>query len=166
MARPVLDYTSYDDIRAVLGVSEDEIEDTTLSLSLYEFGLAAEIREVALTLDSDLVIVSAIEADDRTTEEANLYESAYLFSTLSVAKQLLTSLPLFSPKEITDGKASMSRYAANPYEATMKRVESDYLRYKNALTTAYASYKLTTASARSVLVYMGISTPSTNPITG
>ena len=39
----LLTYTTYDDIRAALGVSSDEIEDATLSLSLYELNLTSDL---------------------------------------------------------------------------------------------------------------------------
>jgi uncharacterized protein (UPF0335 family) len=162
----LLDYTTYDDIRAVLGVSSDEIEDTTLSLSVYEFGLASEIRGVSRTLVSDLAAVAAIPEEDWTDPQRELMEGMSLFATYSVAKQLLTSLPLFSPKEQTDGKASLVRYAMNPYEETIRRVEAEYKRFRTELDEIYAAFKSTSASARAVLTLMYVSSPSSDPVTG
>lgn len=162
----VLDYTTYDDVRAALGVSEDELEDATLSLSLYEFSLSADIRSVSLTLSADYATVANKDPGARTEDEIVLLESASLFATYSVARHLLTSLPLFSPKEITDGKASAVRYSINPYKDTMDRVESMYSRYRDALTTAYAAYKVTSATTRTVPIFMAVSQPGTDPVTG
>ena len=35
MSRPITEYTTYDDVRAALGVSVDDLEDSTLALDLY-----------------------------------------------------------------------------------------------------------------------------------
>lgn len=162
----MLDYTTYDDIRAVLGVSSDEIEDSTLSLQVYEFGLSSEIRAVSRSLATDVATVIAIAEGSRTTAEAELLEVMSLFATYAVARQLLTSLPLFSPKEISDGKASQTRYATNPYEETIRRVESEFNRFKAELEEVYASYKSTTAQSRVERTYLMVSSPASDPITG
>jgi uncharacterized protein (UPF0335 family) len=162
----LLDYTTYGDIRAVLGVSEDEIEDSTLSLQVYEFGLSSEIRAVSRSLVSDVATVIAKEESTRTATESELLEVMTLFSTYAVARQLLTSLPLFSPKEISDGKASQTRYSINPYEETIRRVETEFNRFKAELEEVYASYKSTTAQARVERTYILVSSPSTDPVTG
>lgn len=160
------DYTTFEDIRAALGVSEDEIEDATLSLSLYEFSLSADIRSVSLTLTADYATVSSKQPSERTNDEVVLVECMTLFTTYSVAKHLLTSLPLFSPKEVTDGKASVTRYPTNPYKDTMERVESQYVKFRDALLTAYAAYKATTASSRTTRTLLSVSSPSFDPVTG
>ena len=162
----LLDYTTYDDIRAVLGVSTDEIEDATLSLAVYEYGLASEIRSVSRTLVSDLATVYAIAESSWTDAQRELVEGMSLFCTYSVARQLLTSLPLFSPKEISDGKASTVRYSTNPYEETIRRVENEYVRYKTELDSAYAAVKSSSVTARIDRTFMVVSTPTSDPVTG
>lgn len=163
----ILDYTTYDDIRAVLGVSSEELEDATVSLQVYEFGLSSEIRSVSRTLVSDLATVVASPEAGWTDVQRELVEGMTLFCTYSVARQLLTSLPLFSPKEITDGKASQVRYSTNPYEETIRRVQAEYSRFKTDLDAIYASFKSSTATASTTRILM-IGGPSTsiNPITG
>lgn len=160
------DYTTFDDVRAALGVSADELEDATLSLPLYEFGLMAEIRGVSLDLDSDFTTVASKDSSTLTSAESVLFESMVLFCTYAVGRQLLTSLPLFSPKEISDGKASVGRYAMNPYKDTIERVERDYQRWRDALVTAYAAYKATSAPTRVLPVLLSRSALATDPVTG
>lgn len=162
----ILDYTTYDDIRAALGVSTDELEDATLALSLYEFGFSADLRSVSLGIDADYATVLAIEESSWTSDQRVFVECATLFATYSVAQQCLASLPLFSPKEITDGKASVTRYAQNPYKDTMQRVEAWYNRYRDALITAYAAFKATSRTERTTLVFMASAALSTDPVTG
>lgn len=162
----ILDCTTYDDIRAALGVSSDELEDATLALSLYEFGLSADLRSLSLTISTDFATVSNIAEDTQSEVEKVFVECMSLFATYSVANQCLTSLPLFSPKEITDGKASVTRYAQNPYKDTMDRVEAAYIKFRDALTTAYAAYKTTARDDRAVIQFMAVIGLSTDPVTG
>lgn len=162
----MLDYTTYDDIRAVLGVSSDELEDSTLSLTVYEYGLSSELRSINRAIPTDHATVAAKSESTWTNEERDFIEVMSLFSTYAVARHLLTSLPLFSPKEISDGKASMVRYSINPYEETIKRVEGMYQRYRDELETVYSAYKVETAPSRPLRTFMSVASPSSDPITG
>ncbi len=162
----LLDYTTYDDIRAALGVSSDELSDATLSLAVYEYSLASEIRAISRQLASDAATVSAIDEGTRTATEQELVEVMSLFCTYTVARQLLPSLPLFSPKEQSDGKASLSRYSTDPYRETMKRVEQEYARFRADLQAVYADYKATSTTTSTPRVYMVVSSPSSDPVTG
>lgn len=162
----LLSYTTYDDIRAALGVSSDELEDTTLSLAVYQFGLSADVRAVSLTLASDVATVRAKAVETRTEQESVLLEAMTLFATYSVAKQLLGALPLFAPKEMTDGKAGQARFALDPYKATIKSVNEDYGRYRAALVTAYADYKSSSTDEVPLIPLLRVSTPSSDPVLG
>lgn len=162
----LLDYTTFEDVRAALGVSPDEIEDSTLSLSLYEFSLSAAIRAVSAGLTADFATVDAKVPNTLTSIEEILIECMTLFATYAVARELLTSLPLFSPKEITDGKAAVTRYSINPYKDTMARVEAQYTRYRDALVTAYADYKSTSTTTNVAPVLLFVGQPSFDPVTG
>lgn len=46
----ITDYTTYDDVRAVLGVSTDELEDTTLALETYASALLLDLEDVDVAL--------------------------------------------------------------------------------------------------------------------
>lgn len=136
----LVDFTTFDDVRAALGVSSDELEDSTLSLAVYEFNLKRELRELAGSLPSTYATVAA--ATQRTDAQTQLFESVRLFSTYAVAWHLCASLPMFSPKEVTDSKASFSRYAAGTLEETISRVEMQYGTFK-----AYVQASLTNLDA-------------------
>lgn len=157
------DFTSFDDIRAALGVSSEEIEDTTLSLPLYEYNLKSELEEVGITLITDF---QALVGDPLTDTEQRLRETVMVFSTYAVAVQLCTSLPLFSPKEISDGKAHITRYAQDPYKATIEAVKAAYERAKMRLVAAYAALNVTTAPATVFRSYVTVVASSTDPVTG
>ena len=159
----VTDFTSYNDIRAALGVSADEIEDTTLSLPLYEYDLTSELEAVSLGLITDF---KALTGDPLTEPERRLKESVILFATYSVAAHLTVSLPLFSPKEIGDGKAHITRYATNPYRDTIDAVNAKLESHKARVVAVYAAFKVTTAAPTTFRTYITAVAPGSDPVTG
>lgn len=159
----LLDYTTYEDIRAALGVSNDELEDSTLSLEVYEGNLTLELEDVSLALQTEYATVAALTT--RTDAQTRFYDAARLFSTYAVAKHASVTLPMFSPKDIGDGKALVSRWADSPYKTTIKEVEKMYDRLKNRLAQAFAAYQ-STSTTSVVQTFMVVSSPSTNPVTG
>lgn len=160
----LLTYTTYDDIRAALGVSSDEIEDATLSLSLYELNLTSEFEDIDLTLEETYATVAALSS--RTAVQDRFLQATRLFSTYAVAYQAATSLPLFSPKDISDGKATVSRYADSPYKEVIKRLEQLYGRYKARLEAAFSD--ATAGDAPSIVSrpYFNVAVPDSDPVTG
>lgn len=162
------DFTTYDDIRAALGVSPDEIEDSTLSLAVYEFNLKSELEDLdsSLSLISDFATVSDLDAGARSALQDRFYRAVYLFSTYAVAKHLTSSLPLFSPKEITDGKASLVRYAQNPYEKTISDVVALYDKYRTRAIEAYAAFQSTTATPTTRRIFLARAARGVDPVTG
>ena len=129
----LVDFTSHDEVRAVLGISDDELEDSTLSLPVYEFDLKKELREVSSDLLGTYATVSSTPPEDRSDAEEQLYEAVRLFSTYAVARHLCTGLANMSPKEMTDSKASFVRYAAGNIEAITSNVEQRYTLFKSNL---------------------------------
>jgi hypothetical protein len=160
----LLTYTTYDDIRAALGVSSDEIEDATLSLSLYELNLTSEFEDIGLTLESDYATVAALSS--RTAVQDRFLQATRLFATYAVAYQAATSLPLFSPKDISDGKATVSRYADSPYKEVVKRIEQLYGKYKARLEAAFAANGAVSAPSITPRPYFTVSVPDSDPVTG
>jgi hypothetical protein len=162
----LIEITSYDDVRAALGVSEDELKDTTLSLDLYAFNLTSELEGISLTLIPTFTQVKAIAAVDRTDVQTRLFQAAKLFATYAVAKQLCTSLPLFAPKEQTDGKASLGRFSSDPYKATIARITADY---ETAVTRVAAALEGLTPEVPRVITsrpYFSVVAALVDPVTG
>lgn len=162
------DFTTYDDIRAALGVSSEEIEDATISLPVYEFSLQGELEDVDSTLNLILDFATVVEIAPglRTAAQSRFFQATYLFATYAVARHLTSSLPLFSPKEVTDGKASVVRYAQDPYERTIERVEKLYEKQRVKLAEAYAAFKTTSVAAPVRRVFFVTSAIATDPVTG
>lgn len=158
-------YTSFDDIRAVLGVSIDELEDPTISLPVYALNLEAELRDISPQLPSDLEAVRGKEPSLRTSDETWLLQMGQLFVTYSVANQLSSAMPMFSPKEISDSKASLSRFSMNPFTETIKRVKEQFETTKSRLTAAYDVVKANSGT-KVRPAYMVVSRPGRDPVTG
>jgi hypothetical protein len=157
------EFTTFNDIRAALGVTSDELQDTTLSLKLYEFGLTADLESVDLTLSEQYSTVSALPSP--SAAQTRFLEATQLFSTYSVARALLGSLPMFAFKEVTDGKAIDTRFALDPYKETTKRVEAQFAQTQERLRATLAALTSTTVEVvrRS---FLAVASPTRDPILG
>ena len=161
----LLDYTTYEDVRALIGVSSDELEDATLGLEVYETYLISEFEEIGENLVSDFETVAMVSEATRTTQQKRFYRMTRLFASYATAKQLTASLPMFGPKDISDGKATVSRFAASPYKDVVKGIAQEYDRIKGLLSDAYLA--LTSASSTTtVRSYLGSTGLSVDPVTG
>lgn len=155
-------YTTYAAIRAALGVSSKELTDAVLGTEIYEYELLRELRAIDAGLPADFATVAAV-AEPRPTVSQNLYEAVRLFAAYNVANHCLSVLPLFSPKAISDGKASLSRHT---FEDAVARVESLFIRLRKSLIDAYAVYNGGTATDSYSLPPLTSSSPDYDPVIG
>jgi len=129
----LLNYTSYDEIRAVLGVSDEELEDVTLALPIYAQKLGFELEDISSTLES--VYEAAKTAPVPTTAQTKLLNSVQVFSAYAIAKHLLGSASLFAPRRVGDGRAETER-VTDPFETLRDDVEAGYLSLKQRVSSA------------------------------
>lgn len=162
----LVDLTTCEEVRAVLGVSDDEIEDRTILLPVYEYNLEAELRGVSATLISRCDSVRAKAEADRTDNEKWLLKMASIFATYAVAKNLTTSLPMFSPKEISDSKASIARFAQNPYADTIASILKQFDVAKGRVTAALTAIETVNARRFSYVPNLMRAAGGTDPVTG
>jgi hypothetical protein len=127
------DYTSYDEIRAVLGVSDEEIEDTTLALPIYAQKLEFEMEEISVNLQG--FYTTALAAVPPTAAQTKLLNTVQVFSAYAIAKHLLGSASLFAPRRIGDGRAETER-VTDPFEALRQHVEAGYQYMKQKVIAA------------------------------
>ena len=157
----ILDYTTYDGIRAVLGVSTDELEDATLDLEIYDSGLVLDLEDVDLGLSEAYLALPAT----RTATQDRFHRTVRMFAAYSVARQLTASLPMFGPKDISDGKATVTRFADSPYKEVTKRVKEGFDSARTRLEKSYAA--LTSASyTLTIPTFMSVVSPASDPVTG
>lgn len=158
----LLNYTTYDDIRAALGVSDEELEDDVLGLQLYEDHLSFELSDVHPELAALHTSFESIAV--LTSAQERFMVACRGFATYAVARALTSTLPMFGPKSVEDGKARMERFA-DPYKATIEAVNKSYAAWKTRLEAAYGT--LMSTSKPTVFVSYAVSaTPTYNPITG
>lgn len=155
-------YTDYASIKASLGVSDEDLEDSTLALALYSDNLTQELEDVALTLPETFATIKAKDAP--TALETRFLTACRLFSTFAVAKMLTAALPLFAAKEVTDGKAAVGRFDS-PYKDVIKSVNEQYATQRARLVNALTAVG-TTSVASTARVYMAVASPSSDPVTG
>lgn len=159
----IINFTTFNDIRAVLGVSDDEIEDATLSLDIFELNLTSELEDISVNLIGDYSTVA--ELTTRTAVQERFYQATRLFSAYAVAYQATGSLPLFSPKDISDGKATVSRYADSPYREVIKKVSAQYEKFKVKLEKAYAEFGSSSAPSRTIPSLFAVASGARDPVT-
>lgn len=158
-------YITYAEVRSVLGVSDDELEDTTLALSLYADSLELELAEIGENLASEFADVVDIAEGSRTTVQQKFYRLTRLFAAYAVAKQLGSSLPMFGPKDLTDGKASFARFADSPYKKTLEKVSENYDDFHGKLVSAYAALSSSSVAETTRTLFAGVGL-ATDPVVG
>lgn len=163
MTAPVSFYTTYADVRAALGVTPEELEDATIELGLYSDNLEVELEEIDTGLAGVYVTTKALASPTSTQDK--FLQAVRLFSTYAIAKHLTSTVTLFAPKDITDGKAAVARIA-DPYKTVKADVIAQYDRFRTRLTSLFAQVNSTEAATGATKVYFGVVSPDSDPVTG
>lgn len=140
MAWPVEWYTSFNSIRGILGVSDEEgaLEDDYLGGDYVEASLHLALTALGSALPADFAAAKNVAYASRTEAQQTLALLVPMFAALAVARAVGPSLPMLA-KTITDGKASFSRFADAPYKETLARVEAEYWTARSTLAETYAA---------------------------
>ena len=156
-------YTTYDEVRAVLGVSDEELEDATLSLPFYAQQLELELESVYESLPSTYSTIQAMAPNIRTPQEQKLFDIVQVYSAYATGKILLVSAPRFAPRRISDGRAEVER-VTDPFATLRDDLEQALISLRARLIKALAALniEITPAVGR---VYFGAAGLSINPIT-
>lgn len=102
-------YTTYDEVRATLGVSKTELADSVLSLTQWDMLVTLGLEDVNLGIPTLYATVAALPTISRSTAEQRFYDLTRLYACYELALNLLVSLPMFSVKSLTDGRAEFGR---------------------------------------------------------
>lgn len=120
----LLTYTSYDEIRSVLGVSATELPDGALNQPMYDTHVLNALEDVAVGIPALFVTVTGLPSGTATADQTRFLGLACLYAPYAIAKQLLTSLPMFGIQALTDGRAGFQR---NSNAAIYDSVRNDVL---------------------------------------
>ena len=161
----LLPYTTNNEVRAILGVTDNELSDDALGLGVYERNLKRELRDAGTNVTPIFRDFLAIPASSRSETQIEFIEAVQVFSTYAVARQLGSALPMFAPKEMGDGKSVMQRFGVSPYQDTLKTIETMYNRAQLHLVSAYAAVQSMTGQTQ-LRSYMVVSSPSSDRVTG
>lgn len=157
------DLTSYDQVRAVLGVSDEDLADTTLELPIYRQELQMKLEDVHPDLETLYVSIAALSQPSRTLQQQKLFNVVQVYAAHALARTLLTSAALFAPKNITDGRAGVERFQ-DPFALLRDDLDNAIIalkeRLKNLLTAAGLTFVPSVAR-----VYFGAASLSVNPVT-
>ena len=104
-------YTTYNTVRAVVGLSPKELSDDTLALPLYEQLLKEDLDGVASSLNATFV---ALPGSGLSAYQQKLKDQVEVFAAYSVAEKLLSPAGIFCPQVMKDGRASRDA-GADPY---------------------------------------------------
>lgn len=110
-------YTSYDEIRAALGVALEEIRDDVLALPSYEQVLLFDLYDLSTGMAAYYLAL----AGSLTANQQRFKDLVQVYAAYVLAKHLLISLSMFAPKDIKDAKTEMIRID-DPYAATREGV--------------------------------------------
>lgn len=155
-------YTSFDEIRAALGVTDNELEDLTLELALYETGLIADLDDISPDLNAQFIALLSEAAP--TAQQERFVSTTRVFATYAVAKTLTNTLPMFGPKSVEDGKARMERFT-DPYRDVIKSVNSQFEKWRDRLAKTFEALGQV-SEARVARPYVLAVTPASDPILG
>lgn len=161
-------YCELAEVRATLGVNDLEISDPVLNLPVYEMGLVRELNKVSTSLPAAFSTVSSIAEESRTDPSQALFDAVRLFSVYAVARQVGVSLGVMAPKDVGDGKATVSRFSDSPYRDTLDRVEQMYTATKASLAQALVDFTgsgSTTASTVPFTFFKAVGR-GVDPVTG
>lgn len=162
MPTTLASFTTPVEIRAVLGVTPEELPDITLAQPLYLRQLQFVLSDVDSGLEAAYLAVAALPS--RSTAQQKLYDVMQAFSPYAIGKDLLGSLTLFAPRRITDGRAEMERMT-DPFQDVRDGVDAGYNTLLDRLRAAYEALGNTTTAATRTFSYSVSAGLSINPVT-
>ncbi|MBT2326746.1 hypothetical protein J7E62_31015 [Variovorax paradoxus] len=159
-------YCENAEVRATLGVNAVELSESVLNLPIYQIGLLRELNKVAPSLPALFSTITAKPVEQRTEPEKAVLDATKLFSAYASARQVGVSLASLMPKDVGDGKASVSRFADAPYKETLARIETMYLASRASLIASLAELTQTPAAAPATPLAFIAAARSYDPVTG
>lgn len=159
------EYTTYEEIRAVLGVADEELEDAVLAQPLFERQLILDLDDINTGLVDQFKTISAIDYATRSTAQKRFFDLVQLYSAYAIGKSLLTSLPYFAELRMQDGRGHKER-VKDPFQLTQAGVLAGCESLRLKLSAAFVALfggDTVTRTIRTMVVGVGIAKdPVTN----
>lgn len=162
-------YTSYDDIRAAIGVAEEEITDSVLELHTYELVLEFDLSDIGAFVPTIqqhfLDLTNTTTTPTPSVDEERFISMLQVYAAYVIARHLLMTLKMFAPQTIKDSKTEIVR--DDPYEDTKVGVEIFYQQMRARVLAAYlVLYPATVVSQTFSLVPLIAVGLALDPVTG
>lgn len=107
MATAITSYCTADNIRAILGISEEDIEDAAVLDMNFAVRLQENLYDLSPTLADYYVSLKALPTP--TTDQTRLMDMVSSYASYVVAQAIAETGTNSMPKSIEDGKARMER---------------------------------------------------------
>jgi hypothetical protein len=147
-------YTSTDQIRAALGVTEREVTDDQINNLNVRDQLIFSLKPVYPDH-------ATLWAKSNPTDDEKLIKSALiLFCQYESAVIMAAQLQMITAQKITDGDAEMQRFQKDNLDETIQRIISMRDRYANALKSSVPGFQTPAA-----IVHFGTVQPAYDPVT-
>lgn len=157
------DLTTSSAVRAVLGVSPQELPDDVLQEPVYMTMLTEDLRAIHPQLLTDFVSIAAVA--EKTEVQERFYDLVQMFASYHIAKRCLGAVAMFAPKVLKDARAEMQR-SDDPYRALREDVLATLAILKVRMRSAYALVNPTaTVPTAAERLRVLVATP-VNPVTG
>ena len=159
----LLDYTDPITIRALLGVSDLEIEDSQLALPMYVLTIESGIDSLSTEVMPLFLTTTALTV--QSPLQKRFCSSVKLYAGTLVALELLPTLPMAAPKRIMDEKASLER-VNDPYALLVANMKATLDTLGNRILSSMATLdptKAVTRLRRTFAVSVGL---VIDPVTG
>jgi hypothetical protein len=161
----ITDLTSYAEIRSLLGVSDEEISDDELALPIWSMLLTEKLSAVSDSVSTNFASIGLVPEASRTPAQKKFLATTSMYAAYAVAQELLTALPMFGFKKLTDGKAEIERF--DRWEDLKAGIEKGAnamrVKLRLALAAIDPTYAIPTAITSVLIVSTGI---ATDPVTG
>jgi len=163
----ITDYATFGDVRAVLGVSDYELTDATLALTVYSSNLDNALAGISGILDPDTEertlaaqYIYLEEVSSPTADQTKLLNSIKLYAIYVVAGQASGALSMYAPKTQADGKSNLTRFSS---DATFRdAVGSIHAKISTVVADIYELFGV----APSAIDYLIAVTPAEDLVTG
>jgi len=161
MIDDILDYVdSYDSVRAVCGLSLEELPDEELGLVVYLNYLGLELYNTSGVYSPSAEDQTLIEIFSATAETDPMHSAIQLYSIYTVADCVLNTVGLKAYKTMADGKSTLTRFSPEAtFMAARASVKEMLSKYSNAINKMLGSDETAAASLTAVK-------PLVDPVTG
>lgn len=158
---------SFEDVRAVLGLSDEELPDSRLALPVFSTSVAEAVESVHPELETIYDSLKLKQETDPTTltrTERKIVNLTEVYATYRMAKLLLVGMRAGTMKRITDGKAEVERFQVD-IESLLEEIDAMLADLLARLLSALEDYGLT-VEVPAPTYLLGTATLGVDPVTG